>query len=458
MEKKQLDVDQEAAVAAMLAGRNVFLTGSAGTGKTVVVKTFLERCKRRAVVVAPTGVAAINAKGQTLHSFFALPPGLLCEDSLPPLKWKGVRTKIQTAETLVVDEISMVRSDVFWAVDHRCRECAKGALRRVPFGGKQIVVVGDFFQLPPVVRGEFESDWLDEKLGGELAFETDVWKEAMFETHFLKTQHRQTADSRFVELLEKLRRGKSISEKIDLLSELNADCAVKKKKLPSHPIRLCTTNYEAQLINDYFRKKLDGKPHVYVATVRGKFAEDDYPTEATLELKPGCRVMVLRNKHKPQDGFFYVNGDCGTVLELDKLGARVAFDNGNTCLIEGDRWANYRYVVGNDPYTGKKTFRREEIGSFEQLPLKLAYATTIHKSQGMTLESVDLRLGNGCFAHGQLYTALSRAKSISGLRFQRAIEPRDVIVDERILDFYAQTEANPGGAPSLGPLFETMPR
>lgn len=221
-----------------------------------------------------------------------------------------------------------------------------------------------------------------------------------------------------------------------MLQQLNLECAIPKKKLPNCPIRLCTTNYEANLINDYFRKKLETKPRLYVASVRGAFPEDDYPTEAALELKQGCRVMALRNRRNPDGGFFYVNGDCGTVRQLYDSYVEVEFDNGRTCSIENEEWANYRYVVAADPITGHKSFKREETGSFTQLPLKLAYATTIHKSQGMTLDSVDVRLGSGCFAHGQLYTALSRVKSMSGLRFQRAIARGDLILDKRISDFY----------------------
>lgn len=447
----KLNDEQENALALMMSKKNVFLSGAAGTGKTTVMKEFIKRFNGNCVVVAPTGVAAVNVGGQTMHSFFMLPPGLLTEDTVEPIKWRNAREKINRVDVVVIDEISMVRSDMFAAVDRRLRECAKGANRRKPFGGKQIIACGDFFQLPPVVSDKVEDDWLNENLGGEYAFETQLWKDACFESALLHEPFRQKEDHEFVSMLDNVRNGKTIvndnGTNVDIITKLNSICALEDRKLEKFPVRLCTTNREAQAVNNEARAKIDAPEVKFQAVIKGKFNELDYPTEAELILKVGCRVMVLCNMHKPKEGFWYVNGDCGEVLDIiedyEQSKVKVKFDNGNVCWISCREWKNMKYVLETDKFSGKKVIRQEEIGSFMQMPLRLAYATTIHKSQGMTLDSIDIHLGNGCFAHGQLYTALSRARSLKGLKLERKIENNDLILDERVVEFYKSLSRRP---------------
>lgn len=447
-----LSHDQQVALSTMLAGKNIFLSGFAGTGKSTVIQLFKERYQGNCAIVAPTGIAALNVGGQTIHSFFMLPPGLLNPESIEDIPWARKKEIIRQTSCIIIDEISMVRSDMLAAIDLRLRQCARGPCKRKPFGGKQIVACGDFFQLPPVVASQLEDDWLRENLGGEYAFETQVWKDACFETIVLKTPFRQS-DPLFLKTLNNIRHGDASKRNVVVdgtaetaVEALNALCAV-EKTMPKPPIRLCTTNREAQAVNNEARAKIDAEEFKFQAIVVGKFAEADYPTEAELVLKVGCRVMVLCNCHKPKGGFWYVNGDCGFITDIKADGelsrVKVDLDNGNTAWISCHEWKNLKYKLEIDRLTGKKIIKQEEIGSFTQMPLRLAYATTIHKSQGMTLESVDIRLGNGCFAHGQLYTALSRARSIAGLRLERKILEDDLILDQRVVDFYKQVDVNP---------------
>ena len=227
--------------------------------------------------------------------------------------------------------------------------------------------------------------------------------------------------------------------KVNAIDALNKLCYC-EKQMPHAPIRLCTTNREAQAVNNEARAKINSEPVTFNAVVKGKFNEPDYPTEAVLVLKVGVRVMLLCNAKKSNGEFLYVNGDCGTVLEIKENGelskVRIKLDNGNEVWVKCNEWKNMKYVLDVDVFSGRKIIRQEVIGSFVQMPLKLAYAITIHKSQGMTLDCVDLRLGNGCFAHGQLYTALSRTRSIDRLQLERSIFDEDLILDKRVVEFY----------------------
>ena len=447
IDESELSANQKMALSLMLSGNNVFLCGSAGTGKSSLIQIFKEKYQGNCVVVAPTGVAAINVEGQTIHSFFMLPPGLLVPDNLEMIPWPRKREVLRQINCIIIDEISMVRSDMFAAIDLRMRQCARGSAKRMPFGGKQVIVCGDFFQLPPVVADDVEDDWLQANLGGEYAFQTPLWKETDFKIAILKTSFRQKDDLQFLDMLDSIRHGDLSSKKtivdgeeLDAVEALNRLCTP-DKIMPRVPIRLCTTNREAHAVNSAARAQIDSPPVTFQAQIRGKFNEADYPTEAELVLKKGCRVMVLKNAHKPKgSGFFYVNGDCGTVVDIkedhEASRVRVLFDNGTDAWVSCAEWKNTKYVMETDRFTGKKIIRQDEIGCFTQIPLRLAYATTIHKSQGMSLDYVDVKLGNGCFAHGQLYTALSRARSLAGLHLERKISVDDLILDDRIVDFY----------------------
>ena len=451
----QLDEQQRRALDAMMSGRNVFLTGEAGTGKSTVLREFLERCDRPCAVLAPTGVAAINVGGTTLHSFFLLKPGLLTEDSLEEIGNGKKRAAIRAARTIVVDEISMTRSDLFAAVDVRLRSLAKGGNRTKPFGGKQMIFVGDFFQLPPVVKTETESEFLKREFGGEYAFETDLWRRAGLQCVFLKTVHRQKNDERFLAVLNCVRNAEldkkciedDDGDRLSAVEMLNRHCRG-KTDMPCDPVCLCTTNREAHAINAMARAKLRERGAKFNAVVTGKFPESDYPTEALLELVPGARVMMLCNRRLPDGEFEFVNGDMGVVTAVSPPDAsvpwvRVRLDRGREATVDCHEWKNYAYELEEDKIGGRKVLRQKEIGKFVQIPVRLAYAITIHKSQGLTFDAVDLKLGSGCFTHGQLYTALSRCRSLAGLRLDRTVMKEDLILDGNVVAFYEGLDGDP---------------
>ena len=444
----QLNGEQQAALDAMMSGRNVFLTGEAGTGKSTVLREFLNRCNRPCAVLAPTGVAAINVGGTTIHSFLMLKPGLMTEDSIEEIGSGKKRAAIRATKTIVIDEISMVRSDVFAAIDIRLRSLAMGGYREKPFGGKQMIFVGDFFQLPPIVKTETETDYLHQELGGEYAFQTDLWTRAAPRCVFLKTIHRQKNDTRFLSVLNSIRNGELDARTIEdedgttlsVVEMLNRHC-LHKVEMPYEPVCLCTTNREAHVINTMARAKLKEKGAKFDAVVTGKFPESDYPTEVQLELAPGARVMLLCNRRLPDGEFEFVNGDMGVVTAVSPPGGtvpwvQVKLDRGTTSTVNCYEWKNYGYELEEDRISGKKVLRQKEIGKFVQVPMRLAYAITIHKSQGLTFDGVDLKLGSGCFTHGQLYTALSRCRSLAGLRLDRTVMKEDLILDDCVVSFY----------------------
>lgn len=433
-EKIILSGEQEAALELMMSGANMFLTGEAGTGKSTLVREFLRRCDRECVVLAPTGIAALNAGGTTIHSQMMLKPGLLNPLALEPLT-DGNRCRVlRMAKTVIVDEVSMVRSDLFCAMDARLREIAYGQNKEMPFGGKQIVLVGDFMQLPPVVGGNDERKFINERFGGAFAFETDLWVAAMFRTVFLKTVHRQSGDTLFKKVLNDLRHGKfEAAAKV-----LNNHC-IGEKTFRTPPVCLCTTNREAKAINDAARMSVKGESRQFNAQISGTFLETEFPADGNLDLVVGARVMVLCNQRN-EGVLECVNGDMGTITgfgQENEPEVYVRLDSGKDVKIVPHVWEKYAYSQEVDPKTNTPAMRQTVIGTFEQIPLRLAYAITIHKSQGLSLDCVSLRLGRGCFDHGQLYTALSRCRTLAGLQIDRRLMPADLIIDEAVVRFHS---------------------
>ena len=447
----KLNDEQKRALELLHSGGNVFLTGKAGTGKSTVLRRFQAECNRECVFLAPTGIAAINIDGATIHSFFQLKPALLTPDSIEEISNKRRIKMIREVETIVIDEVSMVRSDLFAAIDKRLRQITHNGS---PFGGKQIILVGDFFQLPPVVKTETESDYLNREFGGHYAFQTNLWQEADFQCICLQTNQRQKDDKTFMFILNDLRYGKLAernlkldeqSQSVNVIEALTQLC-VERPPLKKKIIYLCTTNREADRINQLNLSNLKGEEHLFRAVVQGKFPDSDYPTPEALSLKVGARVMTLTNKRTPDGEIEYVNGEIGIIEafgEGEDSTVRVRLDRGSTVSIQRTEWIKYEYELERDENTGKDVIRQHEVGKFVQIPLKLAYAITIHKSQGLSLDCVEVKLGNGCFATGQLYTALSRCRSIQNLRIDRAIYPEDAITDPDVIAFYRSIEGDP---------------
>lgn len=450
----KLTQEQENALQEMLSGKNVFLTGEAGTGKSTIVKEFKRRVNKNCVFLAPTGIAAVNIGGSTIHSFMCFAPGPMNEETIGTITNKHRKVLIRNTEIIVIDEISMVRGDLFWAIDYRLRQIATNRDKKRPFGGKQIILVGDFFQLPPVVKSEEEERVLIETFGGIFAFQTKTWYTANFKCCCLKTIHRQSNDSLFLSILNHIRHNE-ISVR-DLQDSSDGELLNVKEMLNRHanfsiplavtPVCLCTTNCEANILNSITNEKSEGDCQTFSAVVKGTFSEKDFPTPAKLELKKGARVMTLINRRTPTGILEFVNGDVGEVVGFLKQAGvpaiQVKLDNGKVVNISPNEWKNYAYELKTDPKTGKEIIVQKEVGSFIQFPLKLAYAMTIHKSQGMSVDAALIKLGNGCFAHGQLYTALSRCRSLKNLRIDREIYDEDIIVNPAVADFYNTIEDN----------------
>ncbi|MEM0986719.1 MAG: AAA family ATPase [Pseudomonadota bacterium] len=395
---------------------NIFLTGRAGSGKSTLLKRILEAEGESAIVLAPTGIAAVNVGGQTIHSFFKFPPRLI-----EPADIRRLRTTrlIKAMETLVIDEISMVRADMLDAID---RSLKLNRASKRPFGGVRMILSGDLHQLPPVVRGE-EEGLLEERYGGAYFFNAPAFRDGEFSLLALKHMFRQ-ADPRFLAILGSIRQGRLGVHDETLLAERVSDrSAIDASE--THVV-LTPNNNNAFRINLARLDALDALAKTFEADVDGTFKESTFPTEADLELKEGARVMLIRNDPEGR----WVNGSIGTVEGFGAKSVIVAI-KGRAYEIEPVAWENYRYKL--DTKTNK--VKRDVVGTFKQLPLRLAYAITIHKSQGMTLENVYIDFDRGMFAHGQAYVALSRAVSLEGLELSRQIRPRDLVIDRRAFQF-----------------------
>tara|TARA_R100001244_G_scaffold102960_2_gene76643 strand:+ start:556 stop:1896 length:1341 start_codon:yes stop_codon:yes gene_type:complete len=395
---------------------NLFLTGRAGTGKTTMLRKFLAGAGEKAIVLAPTGVAAMNAGGQTIHSFFKFPPRLI-----EPTDIKRLRSTrlVKAIDTMIIDEISMVRSDMLDAIDKSLK--LNRASKR-PFGGVRMILSGDLHQLPPVVSGQ-EAPILRERFGGSYFFNAPAFKDAEFSLLALKHVFRQ-AEPRFLALLGALRTGRvTPNDEAVLRGLVSTRSAVEASE--THVV-LTPNNANAYRINQARLEGLNTRSQRFEADVQGQFDEKSYPTEADLELKEGARVMLIKNDPEGR----WVNGTLATVAGFSGTRVMVEIED-HVYEIEPTAWEKYRYEL--DPET--KKVKREVVGTFKQMPLRLAYAVTIHKAQGLTLDKVFIDFDSGMFAHGQAYVAFSRARSLEGLSISRELRPRDLVLDREAFAF-----------------------
>jgi ATP-dependent exoDNAse (exonuclease V) alpha subunit len=397
---------------------SVYVTGNAGTGKSTLLKYLRATTKKNVVVLAPTGIAAVNVSGQTIHSFFRLPPKLIKVEDIRPSRNAILFQKL---DAVIIDEVSMVRADLMDGVDYSLR--INRRKMNVPFGGVQMVFFGDLFQLPPVVKGRDLEDYFNEIYGAPYFFCSKVFRNNRIRCVNLRKIYRQ-CDGEFIRMLNSVRENNLTS---DLLQRLNTKVVPNLEKAARGDyVTLTTTNQAAYEINEAFLEAIPEKEYEYNAQIQGKFDQSDYPTEATLRLKKGAHIMLLRNDPSKR----WVNG---TLAKVSHLGEdRVAIDiDGSKYEVNKETWKKIEY------YYDRKENRIEErvIGSFEQYPIRLAWAITIHKSQGQTFERVYIDLGTGAFAHGQTYVALSRCTTFGGIKLRRPVESRDVIFDPRVYEF-----------------------
>ncbi|MGE4569378.1 MAG: HRDC domain-containing protein [Bacteroidales bacterium] len=414
--------------------QNLFLTGKAGTGKTTFLAQLRTSLPKRIVVLAPTGVAAVRAGGVTIHSFFQLPftpylPGSTYVSAMEGSEKRYARKfsaeKIRlfrSIDLLVIDEVSMVRADLLDAVDNVLRKFRN---RQLPFGGVQLLLVGDLQQLPPVVQ-DAEWDLLRNVYNSPFFYDSISLQEAGFVTIELETIYRQS-EGRFIGALNQIREQRATPETLNLLNS-----RLEPGFSSDQYITLTTHNAQAQHINDTKLEALGGTLRSYQAVVEGDFPPFSFPTEALLALKEGARVMFLRNDISPVKRFF--NGKIGTVIRFAEQSIEVLPDGDTEPVrVEPEAWHNTRYHL--EPSTGMIT--ETVIGSFKQFPLRLAWAITIHKSQGLTFEKVIVDAGRA-FAHGQVYVALSRCRSLEGLVLRTPITREVVLGDKGVTAFLRQ--------------------
>lgn len=412
-------------------GTHLFLTGKAGTGKTTFLKRLREESPKRMVVLAPTGIAAINAGGVTLHSFFQLPhapfvPGTSYSRERFRLNKKKIKL-IRSTDLIVIDEISMVRADLLDCVDAVLRRCRNNPQ---PFGGVQLLLIGDLQQLAPVVRDE-EWDLLSRHYDTPFFFGSRALQQTHYVTIELKHVYRQN-DPAFVALLNRVREGRTDGEVLQRLNARYVPNFVPPRK--AGYIRLVTHNRQAQLINEAEMQALPEPAYDFRAETKGVFPETSYPTDAILTLKNGAQVMFVKNDPERR----YYNGMIGEVVGISKNGFRVrpVAEPQHVVEVEPTEWTNSRYALN------ESTMEIEEQveGTFRQYPVKTAWAITIHKSQGLTFEHAVIDAASA-FAHGQTYVALSRLRSLDGLVLSSPIPPAAVISNSEVSRYMQEMEA-----------------
>jgi ATP-dependent DNA helicase PIF1 len=408
---------------------NIFISGRAGTGKSTLLRLFKETTKKQIVVLAPTGVAALNINGQTIHSFFRFPPGIIVNSALKKQRNRSIYKKL---EVIVIDEISMVRADMLDNIDHFLRVNRDSPL---PFGGIQMVFIGDLFQIPPVVSQAFEKQYISEKFETPYFFSSNVLKNNDIQLIYIELHEvfRQV-DRTFINLLESIRMNEM---DWDQLQELNARHKPEFIKEGNY-ITLCSRNLLANKINNEKLDEIDSGVFSYEAMIEGEFPESIFPTDPVLTLKVGAQIIFIRNDIDKK----YVNGTIGKIRYLDNFVIRAEiFESGETREIEvyPEIWENTRYIFDKD---SNSEIRQETMGTFNQYPIKLAWAITIHKSQGKTFDNVRIDMGSGAFTHGMTYVALSRCRTLEGIVLNTPINPGDIMVDNAVVEFLDRLRRN----------------
>lgn len=412
------------------SNKSIFLTGKAGTGKSTFIHYFMKHTEKNVIALAYTGIASMNIGGQTINSFLRLPLKPLVPDDPDITIFKPFYQKrkiIEITDSVIIDEISMLRSDILQAIDYSLRH--NGGNSNQLFGGKQLIFVGDIFQLPPIVdqRNKIEVEFFKTKYNSEYFFDSLAFKQLNPKIFELTKVHRQK-NEHFINLLNKVR---DSSIDLESIQELNT------KYDPNHvqgsnefSISLTTTKHLAGIENNKNLRKMPYTSHFFKANIIGDFNEDKYPTEENLELKRNSQIMFVKNDRGEIRR--WSNGTIAKIEFIEENKINIKLQDGSIHKLEKEVWENRKYEWDKN----KRKITSKVIGTFEQYPIRLAWAITIHKSQGLTFDKVILDLGTGAFVSGQLYTALSRCRSLEGLVLKRKIRESDIIKDQRLIDFH----------------------
>jgi tetratricopeptide repeat protein len=433
----QIDLENEEMQKALqiiqFTRRSLFLTGKAGTGKSTFMRHIAATIKKKHIILAPTGIAAINAGGSTLHSFFKLPfHPLLPNDKRystrnirDTLKYNGEKNKLlREVELIIIDEISMVRADIIDFIDKVLRIYNRNM--REPFGGKQLLLVGDIYQLEPVIKEE-ERQLLRPFYPSNFFFDAQVFREMQLIAVELKKVYRQR-DAQFIALLDHIRTSHVSDSDLRLLNaQVNAEIGTEAERLS---ITLSGRRDTVDYINEKQLNTLPDQPTIFYGHIEGEFPESSLPTPMELEVKTGAQVLFIKNDKERR----WVNGTLGTIIgfgdEEDGI-IYVRTEDGRDFDVQREIWSNVRYTFNEK----EQKIEEEEIGSYQQFPLRLAWAITVHKSQGLTFNNVKIDFTGGVFAGGQTYVALSRCTSLQGISLQEPIRRENIFVRTEVTNF-----------------------